>query len=79
MHFTFNYFPSVYIYMHIAGRTFDGGVGNFGHFEDCLFLQNRATEYAGAVGLILPSANTIFDSRDAIVPFEFRNWYVSDN
>lgn len=60
----------------IAGRIFDGGVGNFAHFEDCLFLRNRATEYAGAVGIILPSANAIFDSRDAITPFEFQNWYV---
>ena len=66
-------FPSTYV---IARRIFDGGVGNFAHFEDCLFLRNRATEYAGAVGLILPSANAIFDSRDAIVPFEFRNWQV---
>jgi hypothetical protein len=60
----------------IAGRIFNGGVGNFAHFEDCLFLRNRATEYAGAVGIILPSANAIFDSRDAITPFEFQNWYV---
>ena len=65
--------------IHIAGRIFDGGVGNFAHFEDCLFLRNRATEYAGAVGIILPSANAIFDSRDAITPFEFRNWYVDNN
>ena len=68
MHYTFPY--------HAAGRIFDGGVGNFAHFEDCLFLRNRAAEYAGAIGIILPSANAIFDSRDAIVPFEFRNWYI---
>lgn len=62
-----------------AGRIFDGGVGNFAHFENCLFLRNRATQYAGAIGIILPSANAIFDSRDAIVPFEFQNWYISQH
>ena len=66
---------SVVYSLHVpASRIFDGGVGNFAHFEDCLFLRNTALEYAGAVRIILPSANSIFDSRDGIIPFEFQNW-----
>lgn len=52
----------------------EGGIGNFVSFEDCLFEGNTAVEYGGAVGLILPSANVIFDNRDFIRPIIFNNW-----
>lgn len=58
----------------IARRIQEGVLGNFVSFRDCVFEQNVALEYGGAVGLILPSFNVIFDNRDNITPMEFENW-----
>ena len=60
----------------VATRIEGGAIGNFVSFEDCVFENNTAIEYGGAVGLILPSANVIFDNRDNIRPITFESWLV---
>ena len=52
----------------------NGAIGNFVSFRDSVFEGNVAVEYGGAVGLILPSFNMIFDNRNNIRPIEFTNW-----
>lgn len=58
----------------IARTLFDGAIGNFVSFEDCEFEGNTAVEFGGAVGLIIPSANIIFDNKDNIRPILFDGW-----
>ncbi len=58
----------------LARTIREGAIGNYVSFEDCVFEGNTAVEYGGAVGLILPSANVIFDSRENIRPIMFDNW-----
>ena len=58
----------------IATVIEEGAIGNFVRFKNCVFEENMATEYGGAVGLILPSANIIFDNRDNIRPITFDSW-----
>lgn len=64
----------MYIFCYPARRIQDGAIGNFVRFQDCMFEGNSAVEYGGAVGLILPSANAVFDNRDNIRPIAFDSW-----
>ena len=63
-----------YCFLFIASMIEEGAIGNFVKFKSCVFEENMATEYGGAVGLILPSANIIFDNRDNIRPITFDSW-----
>lgn len=58
----------------IANALRNGATGSFVSFRDCVFERNVAVEYGGAVGLIVPSHNVIFDNRAEIVPVQFHNW-----
>ena len=51
-------------------------IGNFVSFTNATFKNNVATEFGGAVGLVLPSFHIIFDDRTYIRPMEFNDWYV---
>ena len=62
------------VYFSLARTIFGGAIGNFVSYKNCSFENNTAMEYGGAMGLILPSANAIFDNRDNIRPIMFESW-----